>query len=89
MITLIKTPQRADFKADYQVDNDILTIRIGETEEIFDFTGLEEGVAKEIIVENLPAHPIESAKKENGIITIVVRRFYDKDEKELFENGAN
>ena len=49
MINLIFSPQRADFKADYQVDNDVLAIRMGEVEETFDFTEFEEGKAKEII----------------------------------------
>ena len=35
MISLIYTPQRADTKAEYIVDNDILTIKIGKAQEIF------------------------------------------------------
>lgn len=89
MINLIYTPQRADFKAEYIVNNDILTVKIEEIEEIFDFTGLEEGIAEEIIAEILPINPIISAEKIGDTINIKVIRFYTFEEKELFENGTN
>ena len=89
MINLIKTPQRADIKAIYTIDNDILTVVIGETEETFDFTGLEEGTAEEIITEVLPINPIISAEKIGDTVNIKVIRFYTFEEKELFENGTN
>ena len=87
MISLIYTPQRADTKAEYIVDNDILTIKIGKAQEIFDFTGLEEGKAEEVVVEKLPINPILSAEKIGDEINITVIRFYTFEEKELFENG--
>ena len=87
MINLIETPQRADIKVEYITDNDILTVKIGEIEEIFDFTGLEEGIAEEIIAEILPINPIISAAKVGEIINIKVIRFYGEDEKEVFEIG--
>lgn len=87
MINLIYTPQRADIKAEYTVENDILTVTIGESTEIFDFTGLEEGIAEEIIVEVLPINPIISAEKIGDTINITAIRFYGADEKEVFENG--
>lgn len=89
MINLIYTPQRADLKAEYIVDNDILTVKIDDITEIFDFTGLEEGVAEEIIAEILPVNPIKSADKTGDRVTIKAIRFYSEDEKELFENGEN
>ena len=89
MINLIKTPQRADIKAIYTIDNDILTVVIGETEETFDFTGFEEGIAEEIITEVLSINPIISAEKIGDTVNIKVIRFYTFEEKELFENGTN
>lgn len=89
MINLIKNPQRADFKVEYLINNDMLTIKTDITEELLDFTGLEDGVAEQIIIENLPINPIISVKKEDGIIDIEVIRFYTFEEKELFENGYN
>ena len=87
MINLIETPQRADIKAEYTINNDILTVKIDNITEIFDFTGLEEGIAEEIIAEILPINPIISAEKTGDIINIKAIRFYTADEKELFENG--
>lgn len=85
MINLIETPQRADIKAEYNVNGDVLTVKIGDVEEIFDFTGLEEGVAEEIIVEELPVNPIVSAEKIGDVINVTVIRFYGENEKHLFE----
>ena len=39
MINLIETPQRADIKAEYNVNGDVLTVKIGDVEEIFDLQG--------------------------------------------------
>ena len=89
MINLIETPQRADIKAEYIINNDILTVKINDKMETFDFTGLNEGIAKEIIVEVLPFNPILSAEKIGDTINVKVIRFYGADEKELFENGNN
>lgn len=88
MINLIYSPQRADFKAEYEVNDDVLTIKIGEVEEMFDFTDLSEGRAEEIIVEELPINPIVSAEKIGDVVNIEVIRFYNKDEKDLFEEGV-
>ena len=85
MIDLIKTPQRADIKVEYAINNDVLTVNIGEVTETFDFTGLEEGVAEEIVVEILPINPIVKVEKIGDAVNIEVIRFYSADEKGLFE----
>ena len=87
MINLIETPQRSDRKVIYKVDGDVLTVILDGAEEVFDFTGLEEGIAEEIIAEILPINPIISAEKIGDTINIKVIRFYTFEEKELFENG--
>lgn len=89
MINLIYTPQRADVKAEYIINNDILTVKMNDKIEIFDFTGLEEGIAEEIITDTLPINPIVSVEKVGNIFNITVIRFYGEDEKEVFENGTN
>ena len=89
MINLIETPQRADSKAEYTINGDILTVKINNIEETFDFTGFEEGTAEEIIAEVLPINPIVSAEKVGDVINITVIRFYGEGEKEVFENGTN
>lgn len=85
MINLIYTPQRADIKANYEVNSDMLTVTIGDTTETFDFTGLAEGIAEEIIVEILPINPIISVEKTGDIVNVTVIRFYGEEEKSLFE----
>ena len=87
MINLIYTPQRSDIKVKYEIDNDILTVKIDEIEEIFDFTGLAEGFAEEITVEHLPINPIISVEKIGNAVDVKAIRFYAFEEKELFENG--
>lgn len=89
MINLLYTPQRADLKAEYIVDIDVLTVKIDDLEEVFDFTGLEEGIAEQIIAEILPLNPIISAEKVGDTVNIEAIRFYGEDEKEVFENGTN
>lgn len=89
MINLIETPQRSDKQAKYTVNGDILTVLMSDGSEIFDFTGLAEGIAEEIIVEVLPINPIISVEKIGDTVNITIIRFYNSDEKELFEHGTN
>ena len=87
MINLTYTPQRADIKAEYITNNDVLTVKINDKTEAFDFTGLEEGKAEEIIAEVLPINPIVKVEKIGDTVNVTVIRFYGADEKEVFENG--
>jgi len=86
MINLIETPQRAGFKAEYTVNNDILTVKINDVTETFNFTGLAEGKTEEIIIEVLPVNPIVNVEKIGDAVNITVIHFYGENEKELFEN---
>jgi len=85
VINLIKTPKRADIKVEYAIDNDVLIATINNTVETFDFAGLTEGRAEEIITDTLHINPIISAEKIGEIVNITVMQFYGEDEKELFE----
>lgn len=87
MINLIKIPQRSDLEIHYRVENEKLVVTIGNITETFDFTGLRDGIAEEIIVEKLPINPILKAEKVGDIINIEVLRFYSFEEKEWFEDG--
>ena len=89
MIDLILTPQRSGFKAEYQISGDVLYIKIDGESENFDFAGLEEGIAEEIIAEILPINPVISVEKTGDIVTVEAIRFYGEDEKEVFESGEN
>ena len=88
MINLIEIPQRADFKAEYTINGDILTVKINEIVETFDFAGLQEGISEGIIAEILPISPIISAEKTGDIVNVKVIRFYGAEEKTLFEVGV-
>ena len=90
MIDLYYTPQQNSFiRAEYIVDDDVLTVKIGDVEEIFDFTELPEGRAEEIIAEHLPVNPVLSAEKVGDTINVTAIRFYGDDEKHLFEVNEN
>lgn len=87
MISLEYSPIRGETEAEYFIDNDILTVKMGDIVETFDFTGLPEGAAEEVTAESLPICPIDSVEKIGDTITIAVTRFYGSDEKHLFESG--
>ena len=89
MINLIYSPQRADYKAEYSIVGDVLTVKIGDKTETFNFTGLPDGQAEEISTEVLEINPIVSVKKADDVVDVTVIRFYTFEEKELFENGEN
>lgn len=89
MINLIDIPQRADFKAEYITNNNVLTVKIDSIIENFDFTELAEGRAEEITIEALPLNPIISAEKIGENVNVKVIRFYTFEEKELFEDVYN
>lgn len=86
MINLIETPQRSNFKSNYEINCDVLTVEIGDKAETFDFTGLQEGCTDSIIADILPVNPVVSAEKVGDIVNVTVVRFYGESEKELFEN---
>lgn len=89
MINLIYTPQRSDFyRAEYITNENLLTVKINNIVETFDFTGLEEGIAEEIIVKELPVNPIVKVEKTGSTINITVIRLYSEDEKHFFENDV-
>jgi len=87
VIILVETPQRADIKAEYTVDNDTLTVTMGETTENFDFTGLPDGITEEVKAKILPVNPIVYIEKVDNTTKVTVIRFYDEDEKALFETA--
>ena len=90
MIKIIEMPQRNDnMKIECVVDGDVLIVTINGITEEFDFTGLPEGMAESISSEYLPVNPIVSAEKVGNEVVISLIRFYDIEEKGMFENGEN
>ena len=89
MIKIIETPQYSSYKYTYKIEGDVLTLTMNEETEVIDLTGLEDGKAESIELEVLPINPVLSIEKTDEVIEVTLIRFYDSDEKELFENGEN
>lgn len=89
MIKIIETPQYASYKYTYEIKGDVLSLTMNEETEVIDLTELEEGQAESIELEVLPINPVVSIEKTGEVIEVTLIRFYDSDEKELFENGKN
>ena len=89
MIKIIETPQYSSWKYTYEIEGDILTLIMNEETEVLDLTELEEGRAESIELEVLPINPVVSIEKTGEVIEVTLIRFYDSDEKELFENGKD
>ena len=89
MIKVTEAPQRSDYTIHHTVNGDILIVTIDDTTEEFDFSGLPEGMAEEIVPDSLPLNPIMSAEKVGDEIKITLLRLYGEDEKGEFENVEN
>lgn len=89
MINIIETPQYAPFKYTYEIKGDVLTLIMNKETEVLDLTDLPEGRAESIELEVLPISPVISIEKTGEIIEITLIRFYDDDEKDVFENGED
>ena len=89
MIKIIETPQCSSYKYTYEIKDNILTLTMNEETEVLDLTELEEGQAESIELEVLPINPVVSIEKTGDVIEVTLIRFYDDDEKELFENGED
>lgn len=89
MIKIIETPQYSSFKYTYEIKGDVLTLTMNEETEVIDLTELPEGQAESIEMEVLPINPVASIEKTGDVFEITLIRFYDSDEKELFENGED
>ena len=89
MIKTIETPQYSSFKYTYEIRDDVLTLTMNEETEILDLTDLPEGQAESIELEVLPINPVVTIEKTGEIIEVTLIRFYDSDEKDVFENGED
>ena len=89
MIKIIESPQYSSWKYTYEIKGDILTLTMNEETEVLDLTELEEGRAESIELEVLPVNPIVSIEITGEVIEVTLIRFYDSDEKEVFEDGEN
>ena len=89
MIRTTETPQYSSFKYTYEIEGDVLTLKMDKETEVLDLTDLPEGQAESIELEVLPINPVVSIEKTGDVVEVTLIRFYDSDEKELFENGED
>lgn len=89
MIKITETPQYSSFKYTYEIEGDVLTLTMNKETEVLDLTELEDGKAESIELEVLPINPVVSIEKTGDTIEVTLIRFYDSDEKDVFENGEN
>mgnify|MGYP001140981834 CR=1 FL=1 len=89
MIKIIETPQYSSLKYTYEIEDDVLTLTMNKEAEVLDLTDLPEGQAESIELEVLSINPVVSIEKTGEVIEITLIRFYDDDEKDVFENAEN
>ncbi|MFY9393235.1 MAG: hypothetical protein WAP36_00885 [Halanaerobiales bacterium] len=81
MIKVYFSPQRADNQIEYSFCGEMVTARIGDAEDTFDFTDLPDGELhmEEPIETTLPVCPIISAKRIDGILHLELLNWIGKD----------
>ena len=71
-------PQRRDVEFTYSVEGDILTIEINGEVDVFDFTGVPDGIldmsGMDEPITSLAYNPVTSAKKEEGVLYLDILR---------------
>ncbi|WP_346207609.1 hypothetical protein NSS91_16010 [Caldifermentibacillus hisashii] len=78
MMRVLFSPVVCDKKIDYEFNKEVITaIYEGETD-TFDFTGMPDGVLKEVDTV-LTVNPIIEARKENGVLSVILTNFISKD----------
>lgn len=75
---LIISPQRSDYIYSYALSGDILTVTIDGVSDEFNFTGLSDGTAGEIVT-SLPVNPVICAEKINGELTVRIIAFHGEN----------
>lgn len=70
MIKVYFSPQVSDRKIEYGFNGETLTVKIGDTEDVFDLSSLPDGELDRgrEIESTLPVNPIISAKRVDGIL---------------------
>ena len=80
------SPQFSERVLKYEFNNDVVTVTLNGVTEVFDFTGMPNGVADSIESEAFNFNPVISAKKENNILYLKLINFIgvDATEEERF-----
>ena len=83
MIKVYFSPQVSDRKIEYGFNGETLTVKIGDTEDVFDLSSLPDGELNkeddESIETTLPVCPVISAKRINGILHLELLNWIGKD----------
>ena len=81
MIKVFFSPQRADEQIEYSFSGEVITARIDNAEDTFDFTSLPDGELnmEEEIETALSVCPVISAKRINGILHLELLNWIGKD----------
>lgn len=81
MIKVYFSPQVSDRQIEYSFNGETLTAKIGDTEDIFDFSSLPDGeLDREQEIETiLPVNPIVSAKRVDGVLHLELLNWIEPD----------
>lgn len=79
---ILKSPQRADEKINYSIENEVITVEFREQTEVYDFSTLPNGIAEEIKSEVFSFNPVLSAKREDGVLSVELLNFIGADATE-------
>lgn len=79
---IMKSPQRADEKINYSIENEVITVAFQEQVEVYDFSTMPNGIAEEIKSEVFSFNPILSAKREDGVLSVELLNFIGADATE-------
>lgn len=78
-MNILFSPTKDDRDITYEFNNEVITVTIDGTSDIFDFGGVPEGVLNGIETE-LPVNPIEHAERINGTLNVKLIYFCKADD---------
>lgn len=61
-------------KIEYHFDGEMITVKWGEYEDIFDFTNCPDGMVEKVDT-TLPENPILEARREDGVLYVKLLKF--------------
>ena len=81
---ILFSPQRSDKRIDYSFNGEKITATLNGVTDTFDFSMFPNGQAvTEEIDTSLPVNPILSAKREGGVLSIVLLNYIGLDATEV------
>lgn len=78
---VLYAPQFNDIqKLEYRFEGDVITVTLDGQTDVFDFTGMEDGIAsnegrEQAITTTLPINPFIYAEKANGVLSVKLLKF--------------